>query len=112
MLFTHFFNLSRHHFGAQSVTVLGESQFFSFLFLVSHSVIFFGFFPEAFTTLIFARLIGGIMGGNISTATAVVADVTTSKNRSKGMAINWNRICFWFYFRPCHGWVVFFNQTG
>ena len=44
------------------------------------------FFSGSFTLLIFARLIGGIMGGNISTATAVVADVTTAKNRSKGMA--------------------------
>lgn len=40
----------------------------------------------SFTVLILARFIGGIMGGNISTATAVVADVTTEKNRSKGMA--------------------------
>lgn len=40
----------------------------------------------SFTVLILARFVGGIMGGNISTATAVVADITTEKNRSKGMA--------------------------
>lgn len=44
------------------------------------------FFSGNFTVLILARFIGGIMGGNISTATAVVADVTTHENRSKGMA--------------------------
>ncbi|MGB0455223.1 MAG: MFS transporter, partial [Bacteriovoracaceae bacterium] len=31
-------------------------------------------------------IIGGLMSGNISTATAVVADVTEQKNRSRGMA--------------------------
>lgn len=44
------------------------------------------FFSGSFTLLILARFIGGIMGGNISTATAVVADVTEKANRSKGMA--------------------------
>lgn len=44
------------------------------------------FFSGSFTLLILARFIGGIMGGNISTATAVVADITTTKNRSRGMA--------------------------
>ena len=45
------------------------------------------FFSGSFTLLIISRIIDGIMGGNISTATAVVADVTTKENRSKGMAI-------------------------
>ena len=44
------------------------------------------FFSGSFTLLILARFIGGIMGGNISTATAVVADVTQKENRAKGMA--------------------------
>ncbi len=43
-------------------------------------------FSGSFTLLILARFIGGIMGGNISIASAVVADVTDTKNRSKGMA--------------------------
>ncbi len=45
------------------------------------------FFSGSFTLLIISRIIGGIMGGNISTATAVVADVTKPEDRSKGMAI-------------------------
>jgi len=45
------------------------------------------FFSGSFTLLIISRIIGGIMGGNISTATAVVADITKVEERSKGMAI-------------------------
>ncbi len=44
-------------------------------------------FAGSFTLLILGRLLGGIMSGNISTATAVVADITDSQNRSKGMAV-------------------------
>lgn len=45
------------------------------------------FFSGSFTLLIISRFLAGIMGGNISTATAVAADVTDNNNRSKGMAI-------------------------
>ncbi len=37
--------------------------------------------------LFFSRLIAGIMGGNISTAQAYVADVTTHEDRAKGMGL-------------------------
>ncbi len=38
--------------------------------------------------LVFAgRIIGGITGGNISTAQAYIADVTSRKNRAKGMGL-------------------------
>jgi len=45
------------------------------------------FVAGSFIVLVLARLIGGVMSANISTATAVVADVTTEKTRSKGMAL-------------------------
>ena len=45
------------------------------------------FFAGTFAMLVAARILGGLMSGNISTASAVVADVTTTRNRSKGMAI-------------------------
>ena len=45
------------------------------------------FFSGSFTLLVIARFIGGMMGGNIGAATAVVADITTEENRSKGMAL-------------------------
>lgn len=44
------------------------------------------FFSGSFTLLLVARIVGGLMGGNISAATAVVTDITTEKNRSRGMA--------------------------
>ncbi len=44
-------------------------------------------FAGNFALLILARLIGGAMSGNLSVATAAVADVTTKENRSKGMGL-------------------------
>ena len=44
-------------------------------------------FAGAFWLLIVARVIGGIMSANISTASAVVADITSPRARPKGMAI-------------------------
>ena len=64
------------------------------------------FFSGSFTTLIIARIIGGIMGGNISTATAVVADVTTSKNRSKGMAFIGIAFALGFVIGPAIGGIL------
>lgn len=40
-----------------------------------------------FWILVLARFVGGIMGGNLSVATAVVADVTPKEKRTSGMAI-------------------------
>ncbi len=45
------------------------------------------FFAASFWILVLARLLGGAMGGNLSVATAVVADVTSSSKRSSGMAL-------------------------
>ena len=44
-------------------------------------------FAGSFALLVIARFIGGCMSGNISVATAAVADVTTKETRSKGMGI-------------------------
>jgi ferrochelatase len=64
------------------------------------------FFAGSFTTLIIARIIGGIMGGNISTATAVVADVTTKENRSKGMATIGIAFALGFIIGPAMGGIM------
>lgn len=64
------------------------------------------FFSGSFTTLIIARFLGGIMAGNISTATAVVADITTDKNRSKGMAIIGIAFALGFVIGPAMGGVL------
>ncbi|GAB4016198.1 MAG: hypothetical protein Fur0010_15810 [Bdellovibrio sp.] len=63
----------------------------------------FWFFAGSFTVLIIGRIIGGVMGGNISTATAVVADVTEKSNRSKGMAIIGVAFALGFIIGPAMG---------
>lgn len=45
------------------------------------------FFAASFWVLILARIIGGAMGGNLSVATAAVADITSREKRSSGLAI-------------------------
>jgi MFS family permease len=45
------------------------------------------FFAASFWVLVFARMLGGAMGGNLSVATAAVADSTTREKRSSGLAI-------------------------
>ncbi len=44
-------------------------------------------FSGSFLLLIIARFIGGMMSGNLSVATAAVADVTSRANRAKGMGM-------------------------
>ena len=43
-------------------------------------------FAGDFWALVLARIIGGVASGNLSVATAAIADVTSRKGRSKGMA--------------------------
>lgn len=44
-------------------------------------------FSRSLSLLFLSRLIAGVMGGNISTAQAYIADVTTHKDRAKGMGL-------------------------
>jgi MFS family permease len=44
-------------------------------------------FSGSFWLFIVARLVGGAMSGNLSVATAAVADVTSRENRAKGMGL-------------------------
>ena len=44
-------------------------------------------FSGAFWVLIVARVLAGIMAGNIAVATAAIADLTDRRTRSKGMAL-------------------------
>jgi DHA1 family tetracycline resistance protein-like MFS transporter len=48
--------------------------------------IFFGL-AETFTMLMLSRLLAGVMGGNIATAQAYIADVTTTEDRARGMGL-------------------------
>ncbi|HEV8593891.1 MAG TPA: MFS transporter, partial [Pyrinomonadaceae bacterium] len=44
-------------------------------------------FANTLLLVFLGRIIGGITGGNISTAQAYIADVTTKENRAKGMGL-------------------------
>lgn len=44
-------------------------------------------FSGSFWLFVVSRILGGAMSGNLSVATAAVADVTTRENRAKGMGI-------------------------
>jgi MFS family permease len=63
------------------------------LWIVSHS----------FALLLVSRVINGIAAGNISTASAAVADTTTSKDRAKGMGIVGMAIGLGFVVGPAIG---------
>jgi MFS family permease len=58
------------------VTVAGTS--FSYLLWI---------FAGQFWILVLARLLGGMMAGNLSVCTAAIADVTPVEKRSRGMAV-------------------------
>ncbi|MGB8511099.1 MAG: MFS transporter [Pyrinomonadaceae bacterium] len=66
-----------------------------------------GFFILGFATtlwMLFAgRIIDGITGGNISTAQAYIADVTTEENRAKGMGMIGAAFGLGFIFGPAIG---------
>lgn len=61
------------------------------------------FCAGSFTLLIAGRALGGLMSGNLSIASAVVADVTDEKNRSKGMAFIGIAFAMGFIFGPAIG---------
>jgi DHA1 family tetracycline resistance protein-like MFS transporter len=69
-----------------------------------------GFFILGFATtlwMLFAgRIIDGITGGNISTAQAFIADVTTEENRAKGMGLIGAAFGMGFIFGPAIGGIL------
>ncbi len=64
------------------------------------------FFSGSFLLLIIARILGGLMGGNLSTATAIVSDITDKKRRSRGMAFIGIAFAFGFIFGPAIGGIL------
>jgi len=61
------------------------------------------FFAGSFTLLIAGRALGGLMSGNLSIASAVVADITDQKNRSRGMAVIGIAFALGFIIGPAMG---------
>ena len=60
-------------------------------------------FANSLALLFVGRIIDGISGGNISTAQAYVADVTTPENRAKGMGLVGAAFGLGFIFGPAIG---------
>jgi MFS transporter, DHA1 family, tetracycline resistance protein len=73
-----------------------------------------GFFILGFATtlwmLFLGRIIDGITGGNISTAQAYIADVTTPENRAKGIGLIGAAFGLGFIFGPAIGGIL--SQWG
>ena len=69
-----------------------------------------GFLILGFATtlwmLFIGRIIDGISGGNISTAQAYIADVTTEENRAKGMGLIGAAFGLGFVFGPAIGGIL------
>lgn len=65
---------------------------------------YFGWMLSAtFAGLLVSRILGGIMSGNLSTATAAVADITSSEDRAKGMGLVGAAFGLGFIFGPALG---------
>ncbi len=60
-------------------------------------------FSGSFEWLLLSRLLGGLMAGNLSVATAAVADLTPRKERSRGMALVGIAFGVGFLFGPILG---------
>ena len=58
---------------------------------------------DAFWLLVASRFLGGVMAGNLSVATAAVADVTDSSSRAKGMGLIGAAFGVGFIFGPAMG---------
>ncbi len=78
-----------------------------FLSLMGASVgyLFIGF-ATALWMVFFGRIVAGITGGNISTAQAYIADVTTRENRAKGMGLFGAAFGLGFIFGPAIGGIL------
>ena len=63
-------------------------------------------FAFALWMVFVGRIIAGITGGNISTAQAYVADVTTKENRAKGMGLFGAAFGLGFIFGPAIGGIL------
>lgn len=63
-------------------------------------------FANTLWLLFVGRIIDGISGGNISTAQAYIADVTTTENRAKGMGLIGAAFGLGFVFGPAIGGIL------
>lgn len=69
-------------------------------------------FAQNYWWFLIARLLDGFTGGNISVARATIADITSAKNRSKGMAIIGISFGLGFVFGPALGGILYTDAFG
>jgi DHA1 family tetracycline resistance protein-like MFS transporter len=67
-------------------------------------------FAKTIWMLFMGRILDGITGGNISTAQAYIADITTKENRAKGMGLIGAAFGLGFIFGPAIGGIL--SQWG
>lgn len=67
-------------------------------------------FAKTIFMLFVGRILDGITGGNISTAQAYIADITTTENRAKGMGLIGAAFGLGFIFGPALGGIL--SQWG
>ena len=67
-------------------------------------------FAKTLFMLFVGRILDGITGGNISTAQAYIADITTTENRAKGMGLIGAAFGLGFIFGPALGGIL--SQWG
>src|ERR1044072_242312 len=63
-------------------------------------------FAKSIVMLFAGRILDGITGGNISTAQAYIADITTKENRAKGMGLIGAAFGLGFIFGPAIGGIL------
>ena len=63
-------------------------------------------FAQSILMLFVGRILDGITGGNISTAQAYIADITTEENRAKGMGMIGAAFGLGFIFGPAIGGIL------
>jgi len=61
---------------------------------------------DTLALIFLARIVGGIAGGNIPTAQAYIADITTPENRAKGMGLVGAAFGLGFIFGPAIGGIL------
>ncbi|MDH3494178.1 MAG: MFS transporter, partial [Acidobacteriota bacterium] len=78
-----------------------------FLSLIGSAIgyLFIGF-ATTLTMVFVGRIIAGVTGGNIATAQAYIADVTTRENRAKGMGMFGAAFGLGFIFGPAIGGIL------
>lgn len=93
------------HIGRRPVLII--SQIGTIIgYLMLFASIFFRTSPLGIVLIFASRMVDGISGGNLSTASAYIADITTPENRAKGFGVIGAAFGLGFMFGPLIGGTV------